>query len=439
MPGTASYSPSETQLTVSVANYPHYSVKIAAEPDLTVRIYEYQDVYAPPGRLPPIKCVTDYAVSRTIMRANSEPFDAMLQGGWMESRTTIVELKENDWIMSLAMEIWFRAFHGVPMTEECYKADVAVVWSLVRAGNMWKLKREGLIKWFSDWFKECWERNKGKDLGKSMGKSMGGMGGRSAKLAQVILYPCWAFDHAPGFAAATKWLVYHSASHITEFNPTKHRDLHLPKRIIQQLNAARGRLKAVMHDILWTPIERPLKYATCDCKEVTLFLYQKALLDVSVWPLERTFSHTSITGLLGRLEAFEYKSEHKPCSSCEIRCEEVVKNTIREVSGYFDGLCLVCMALTEPGAPHDADWYYWNHDKIKDWDRGCRGRGVKHGQPTWFYSYMSATYHKDARENWYRLRRFNHEPNVFGTDIFDDDFSATGFSAPDFAATSFYG
>lgn len=224
----SSPSPSE----VPVTNYPHSTVKIAPDPDLTIRIYEYEDVYSAPGQLPPIKRVTDYAVSKAILCANSEPFNAMLRGGWKESKTNLVELKGNDWIMNLAMESWFRAFHGVPMTEECHKGDIAVVWSLVRAGDLWGLKREGLIKWFRDWFKQWWDKNgEGKDLGKSTDKSRGI---RSGTLAQMILYPCWAFDHAPGFAAATKWLVYNSKSHITEFNPTKHRDLHLPPRVIRK-------------------------------------------------------------------------------------------------------------------------------------------------------------------------------------------------------------
>lgn len=162
------------------------------------------------------------------------------------------------------------------------------------------------------------------------------------------------------------------------------------------------------------PIELPLKTGSCDCKEKTLFLYQKALLDIRVWPLERTFSQTSVAGLLDRLKSFKYESEHQPCPNCTIYCEDVVEDTIRKVKGYFDGLCLVCMAKTEPGAPKNADYYYWYHDQIKDWDRDCRKKGVSHGEPTWYYSYMSTRNYKDARENWYQLqRRFDDD---------DDDF-----------------
>ncbi|KKY19083.1 hypothetical protein UCDDS831_g05715 [Diplodia seriata] len=384
---------------VRVTNYPHTSVKIAPEPDLTVRVYEYEDVYAPHGQLPPIKCVTDFAVSRAVLRANSEPFNKMLGGGWKESTANPVELKGNDWIMNLAMEVFFRAFHGVPMSDECLNADVAVVWSILRAGDMWHLKREGLNKWFKGWFQKWAYKNvKGKDLS-------GNTSFRDYKLAQVILYPCWVFDHAPGFAAATKWLVYNSISHITESNPTKHRNLHLPPRVIQQLNAARGRLKGLMHDHLWKPIEAPLEEAECDCKEKTLFLYQKALLAINVWPLERTFSKTSVADLLARLMTFEYKTEHEPCYECSIPCEYVVSHTVESVSKHFDGLCLFCMAKSAKESPDGEDWYYWHHDCIKDWDKDCRRGGVRHGEPTWYYSYMGAARYRDVRETWYRDRR----------------------------------
>lgn len=169
-----------------------------------------------------------------------------------------------------------------------------------------------------------------------------------------------------------------------------------------------------MHDTLWSPIERPLKTGSCDCKEKTLFLYQKALLDIGVWPLERTFSQTSVAGLLDQLKTFKYKSEHQPCPKCAIDCEGVVEDTINKVKRYFDGLCLVCMAKTEPGASKKEQDSYWNHDKLKDWDRDCRKIGVSHGEPTWYYSYMSNHNYKDARENWYQRQ------HCFDDD--DDDF-----------------
>jgi len=33
----------------------------------------------------------------------------------------------------------------------------------------------------------------------------------------------------------------------------------------------------------------------------------------------------------------------------------------------------------------DIDQDYWDHDKERNWDYGCR---IRHGQPTWYFSFM---------------------------------------------------
>ena len=43
-----------------------------------------------------------------------------------------------------------------------------------------------------------------------------------------LLFPCYRFDHAEGFARATCFLAYHVRGHIQEVNPTDHDELHLP-------------------------------------------------------------------------------------------------------------------------------------------------------------------------------------------------------------------
>ena len=50
-----------------------------------------------------------------------------------------------------------------------------------------------------------------------------------------LLFPCWRFNHAQGFATATQFLTYCSFGHITEDNPSEFDDLHLPHRIICKL------------------------------------------------------------------------------------------------------------------------------------------------------------------------------------------------------------
>jgi hypothetical protein len=47
-----------------------------------------------------------------------------------------------------------------------------------------------------------------------------------------LIYLCFAFNHAIGFAKHTQRLVYHSAYHIVERNPTKLDQIHLRPKVI---------------------------------------------------------------------------------------------------------------------------------------------------------------------------------------------------------------
>ena len=42
-----------------------------------------------------------------------------------------------------------------------------------------------------------------------------------------LLFPCHQFDHAKGFARATRFLAYHVSGHIQEDNPIENNELHL--------------------------------------------------------------------------------------------------------------------------------------------------------------------------------------------------------------------
>lgn len=295
------------------------------------------------------------------------------------------------------------------MTDVSYDIPRSMLWSVIVAGDKYSFKFDLLTGWFEEWYNR---NERDEDLARDEGKS-----------AQELLFPFWAFEHIKGFLRVTRWLVYNRTSHIVESNPTKLKHIHLPSRVIrrcspkyrrrecvadclEQLNSARGRLKAVLHDQLWQPIERPLTSGPCNCKEKTLFEYQKAMLKAKVWPLERTFAHTSVSEILFRLTQITYEGEPDSCDDSRIDCRQVVQKTVRETGKYFDSLCLRCMYKTTATGPRRSDDDYWTHHQHRDWDETCRGYGIRHGQATWYYSYMGSTPHKDAREAWYEKRRF---------------------------------
>lgn len=76
-----------------------------------------------------------------------------------------------------------------------------------------------------------------------------------------------------------------------------------------------------------------------------------------------------------------------PCSRCDSDWKFVVEDARETTETYFDGLCLDCMDSTKnvrPGGDGDDD--YWVYNQRRDrYDEGCR---VKHGEPTWYFSFM---------------------------------------------------
>ncbi len=53
---------------------------------------------------------------------------------------------------------------------------------------------------------------------------------------RMLLFPCHTFDHAEGFTAATKYLVYNATGHITERRPQgfKYEHLRLDSSVIRE-------------------------------------------------------------------------------------------------------------------------------------------------------------------------------------------------------------
>lgn len=166
------------------------------------------------------------------------------------------------------------------------------------------------------------------------------------------------------------------------------------------MNAARGRLKTVLHDRLWTPIEKPLKQGTCECKEKMLFAYQRRLCLDNIWPLERTFTKVSVHEMLRRLDLCKFDGDPpKSCVMCRIDCQKVVKYARQMTASYFDGLCLHCIEKTADDSKRAEKQTYWYVGWTENWDDECPG--VRHGEPSWYFSYMGTDPHRNQKSVWY--------------------------------------
>lgn len=189
--------------------------------DLTLKIIEYKDratslgnqrfwSQEPVNQDPIVHKSQDFQVCRQVLVDNSLVFKQLLTSTFAESTQSTVTLKED---AVDTMEIWFRVLHNT-VVASTYDVPLSEIWNLVAAADKYDLNIRDLNRWFAEWLKENlsskhWD-------------------------AHQLLYPCYRFDHAVGFARETKFLAYNSTGHIMESNPTKHYELHLPSRIIRK-------------------------------------------------------------------------------------------------------------------------------------------------------------------------------------------------------------
>lgn len=117
---------------------------------------------------------------------------------------------------------------------------------------------------------------------------------------------------------------------------------------IEQLNAAKGRLRTILHRNLYRPIEDLLKRARCRCKANVLYAYEQGLANTGAWPVETVFLNNSVERVLRMLESFSTAFVPQTCGSgfCTFNFDSIVREARTEVKKYFDGLCLgMCEAL----------------------------------------------------------------------------------------------
>ena len=158
---------------------------------------------------------------------------------------------------------------------------------------------------------------------------------------------------------------------------------------------------------LFRPNEDLLQ-ASCKCKERTLFGYEKAMYNIEVWPLERTCQKSAMRTILQRLDNFSFAVEEGACQSCRKDYKETVKAAQTKTSEYFDGLCLDCMDRTKP-VTRDEDMDYWQHDTLGESDFIDHCRVGRHGEPTWYFSFMGRTEIRNRFLRTQRARKYGWE------------------------------
>ncbi|KAK4692165.1 hypothetical protein P7C71_g4984, partial [Lecanoromycetidae sp. Uapishka_2] len=306
--------------------------------DLTVEVVQkYDNLLSNDGDNITIKTAQFRVRKEVLTKASQTLLRMLLNPNFRESAQSVVSLGEGH---VSSTEIWLRVIHKAPVITSVALSEM---WHLTAAIDYYELNVTDFDAWFAAWYQRC-----------------------NPKMLQPknLLFPTWRFNHAKAFAEWTKYMAYHGVGHVTEMNPTKLYTYHLPSRIIQQLNAAKGRLRTVLHRGLFEPCEL-LFSANCDCRKETLFDYQKHLFDIGVWPLETVFQKTCMSEILTNLDKFIYEAKSSACGTCRRDYKGMVKRINTRVREYFDGLCLDCLNRSKPKLG-DADKDYWRHADLKE-------------------------------------------------------------------------
>ncbi|KAK5137621.1 hypothetical protein LTR08_007916 [Meristemomyces frigidus] len=361
----------------------HEYYTIADPHDLVIRVVEHEDITRTEGN----GTITEskacklhiFKVKRDTL-SNSGPYFRKLltNGNFKEASQDTIDMHE-DSVKGLAL--WFKLLHD-KADESTYKAGIDDVWFMLATANKYGFDpgAEVATKWFGKWY-EFQTRRQDHSF--------------DYMEHQQLLFPCFTFDHIQGFRAATKYLVYRASGHITEKRPDgfSHDHLHMDPIVLQQLNAAKGRLKTILHRSLYAPINGLLKEARCRCRADVLYAYEQALANTGAWPLEAAFLGHSVDRVLKMLDGFPgpraLTSQTCGASACSFNFAPVVGKAREECRQYFDGLCLDCMNTSKPKFG-DANEDYWQHSKQGvPWDAGCR---IRHQQPSWYFSFMGRRY-----------------------------------------------
>ncbi|GIJ87135.1 hypothetical protein Asppvi_006039 [Aspergillus pseudoviridinutans] len=356
---------------LKTARVPHEDIEVSDAGDFTIRINEFD---------PAIK--------------QDERDDADEAGAKGLVRTASLKVQKEDSIILneetvRSMELWLRVLHSTTDALPKQSLSVEEVWHAIMAGDKYGFDLLELQIWFVAWYKEM--------------RNASGKKAFLEEFAPQLLFPCYAFNYAEGFQELTRFMTYNEPRHIMEFNPTHHLQMHLRPRIIQQLNAAKGRLRTMLHQALFNRVNEISDRATCACKEQTVFDFLKELRRIGVSPLDLSSTKASVAGMLDRLRQYDgtnvrshgpssndtslNQSRQRRCSVCWLDGGTIVQKAIGRVSSYFDGLCLDCMDRTKDlRVEGNKDQDYWLHNEWKEsYDRCCR---ISHGEPTWYFSFM---------------------------------------------------
>ncbi|KAI1129577.1 hypothetical protein F5Y10DRAFT_263964 [Nemania abortiva] len=388
----------------------HYICQVGEDLELVVKQRDHDQSVTQDGGSRPDKPVI-MKVSRACIQRYTSLLDATAANHGRQEGARLVIANES----IAAVKVWMEALHA--QTPQHTNATIQDVWWAIHFGNKYLLgRKEGaelddeddedglkpakdmspLSGWFTGFYNMHKKEFKGKE---SDGKPR----------AFSVLAPAYWFDCPQIFHDATRYIAYNTTGHIENTNPTKYHDQYMrgvPDRVLSQLSAARASQRTRLEK--WLPtVPATCPDRTDECLDVMVFSHKRSLLITGIKSLFSLADRKrTLNQLLDNLDKYEFslakiEPQHpgeninsswstKLCHDCtgERLSHEAAKLTSKVLSAServrenFGGLCLDCMHKFRNGNDDDD---YFMHDKRGHHDHSCR---VKHGQPTWYFSYM---------------------------------------------------
>jgi hypothetical protein len=206
------------QHIMATSKNPTQLIKLAEPSDLTVEIIERKAS----GHLAEKR--STILVSKAKLVEFSEYFRRMFMPGnrWAESNSNTITL-EGDNLKS--MEVWFRLCHGKLSDLPENTVSIGAIWHVILVGDKYEFDRKYLAAWFEKW--HLWIMGK---ISQQTNPEL------RMNLRRQLLFPCYSFNHGVEFQKLTKFFAYEYHGHIEELNPTRHLQMHLPKRVIRMFH-----------------------------------------------------------------------------------------------------------------------------------------------------------------------------------------------------------
>lgn len=199
------------------------TISIIHDTDVTLRVITYKKKLAPnDNEHDNIIAITNFEVNREILIKHSQVLRTLLKTkAFSEAGKKTVDIKEHRAVPMKAIFCalqgkdldWASSALGKTTTKSTMSLTTKDLWDVMSSARFFMIETINLDGWFQQWHKH---------------------NSRTIEDAS-LLFPCFHFNHAEGFAAATKGVIYND-TRVHETKSEEHQELHLLPNVFRKFS-----------------------------------------------------------------------------------------------------------------------------------------------------------------------------------------------------------